>query len=591
LKNLNKLLAIFFISAVFSQDIYKPNNLDGRLVTLAPRLDWEAPLLYENNEWLLSWTGTVNTETGIGNTGGFPSSYFQRYDSSMLSLHHGKYLEMLSFVPKAEAVFQPFVFEVGPGDSPDLINYTNLILTGPALGSANYTLNEWGYVNLYNHVSSNGIGGSDFSGDTIPSTYQIQDGPNELWFGFRISDYIDGTFPMGIDNGPPFDYYGNMTKLCWDNFGSWDPADFDTCNTLSLMENNPPLPFNWAIGLYVSDQNMVTNNFNTFSLVQYSQTFERNSLIHESMDFGSVCGRNETGSQNNPEQSRTFSTQNYYNIYENGQLISEIETSFWRMDYELEEADLGQREFGSYEYYVTAVYDTFESEPTNTVLIDISNSPPSDFSLLAPPDSGELSISAADVLNQLNFVWSPCNDADGHQIIYNLELCLNSETGPSCVDTLLSSNSFQIQYNEFIVLMSIENGVSDIFWSVSATDEIDTVGASNGGFTFQLVCEFLGLTDEKIPSEFSISSPYPNPFNPITNIDYNLPEDSVVDLTIFDVMGRRVKTLIKNHRAAGYSSIQWDATNDLGESVSAGLYFYTIEAGNFRQTKKMLLMK
>ena len=59
----------------------------------------------------------------------------------------------------------------------------------------------------------------------------------------------------------------------------------------------------------------------------------------------------------------------------------------------------------------------------------------------------------------------------------------------------------------------------------------------------------------------------------------------------FDVMGRRVKTLIKNHRAAGYSSIQWDATNDLGQQVSAGLYIYTIKAESFSDTKKMILLK
>ena len=588
---LKRFLVFFFFSAILSQDIYKPNNLEGRLVTLTPRLEWEEPLLYQNNEWLLNWNGSVNAETGIGNTGGFPASYFQRYDSSMLSLHHGKYLEMLAFIPKADAVFQPFVFEVDPGGSPDLINYTNLILTGPALGSTNYILNDWSYVNLYNHEGLNTTDGFEFSSDTVLSTYQIQNGPNELWFGFRITNYVDGTYPMGIDNGPAIDNYGNMVRLCWDNGGSWNPADFDTCNTLTLMENDPPLPFNWAIGIYVSEQNMINDNITSFRPYQYRQTFGISNLIHQNRYFSIVSGRNESSLPNISDRNRTFSSHLYYNVFENDELILEVQTAFWRMDYEGEKVDLGPRDFGTYQYHVTAVYDTFESEPTNTVLIDIFNSPPTDFNLLSPLDSSEISISATDVLDELSFVWMPSNDVDGQQISYILELCLDNNLNPFCVDTLILNNSFQIQYNEFIVLMSIENGVSDISWSVSASDSIDTVNALDGIFSFQLICEFLDLFDEKTPSRFSISEPYPNPFNPNTNIDFSLPEDSMVELVIYDILGRKVKSLIKSYHSAGDNSIRWNATNDLGESVSAGLYFYTITAGNFRKTKKMLLMK
>ncbi len=84
---------------------------------------------------------------------------------------------------------------------------------------------------------------------------------------------------------------------------------------------------------------------------------------------------------------------------------------------------------------------------------------------------------------------------------------------------------------------------------------------------------------------------YPNPFNPITTLEYDLPEDAVVNITIYDMMGRVVNTLVNGSQTAGYKSIQWDATNNLGDPVSAGLYIYTIQAGEFRQTKKMILLK
>ena len=62
-------------------------------------------------------------------------------------------------------------------------------------------------------------------------------------------------------------------------------------------------------------------------------------------------------------------------------------------------------------------------------------------------------------------------------------------------------------------------------------------------------------------------------------------------IKIYDVMGRQLKTLVNSVKAAGYHSIQWDATNDLGEGVSAGMYIYMIQAGDFISTKKMVLLK
>ena len=72
---------------------------------------------------------------------------------------------------------------------------------------------------------------------------------------------------------------------------------------------------------------------------------------------------------------------------------------------------------------------------------------------------------------------------------------------------------------------------------------------------------------------------------------YDLPEDASVSIIIFDVMGRKVRSLINAEQSAGYRSIRWDATNDIGGAVSAGMYIYMIQAGNFTQTKKMVLLK
>ena len=114
-------------------------------------------------------------------------------------------------------------------------------------------------------------------------------------------------------------------------------------------------------------------------------------------------------------------------------------------------------------------------------------------------------------------------------------------------------------------------------------------------FGLYYVSDELTIKDEDdteiIPITYLLHQNYPNPFNPITSLRYDLPEDGIVNITVYDIMGRIVKTLVNNSQTAGYKSIQWNATNDRNEVVSAGLYLYTIQAGEFRQTKKMVLLK
>ena len=94
-----------------------------------------------------------------------------------------------------------------------------------------------------------------------------------------------------------------------------------------------------------------------------------------------------------------------------------------------------------------------------------------------------------------------------------------------------------------------------------------------------------------IPDEFAIHQNYPNPFNPVTTLRYDLPEQGHVRITIYDMLGRDVKTLINGYQDPGYKSINWDATNDYGKPVSAGMYLYQIQAGEYMQTKKMVYLK
>ena len=96
---------------------------------------------------------------------------------------------------------------------------------------------------------------------------------------------------------------------------------------------------------------------------------------------------------------------------------------------------------------------------------------------------------------------------------------------------------------------------------------------------------------DMLPGVFKLHQNYPNPFNPVTNLSYDLPEDAMVNITIYDVMGKSIRTLVNSSQSAGYKSLYWNATNDNGQPVSAGLYIYSIQAGQFNQTKTMVLLK
>ena len=111
------------------------------------------------------------------------------------------------------------------------------------------------------------------------------------------------------------------------------------------------------------------------------------------------------------------------------------------------------------------------------------------------------------------------------------------------------------------------------------------------GYQATTSCGQVSITEKILPITYELYNPYPNPFNPVTTLRYDLPEDALVNITIYDMLGRQVKTLINEEQTAGYRFTQWNATNDAGSPVSAGIYLYMIQAGDFMQTKKMVLLK
>ena len=120
-------------------------------------------------------------------------------------------------------------------------------------------------------------------------------------------------------------------------------------------------------------------------------------------------------------------------------------------------------------------------------------------------------------------------------------------------------------------------------------------GSSNESADTVLLVEDVGLSVDdnrpRVPLTFSLAQNHPNPFNAMTSIAYDLPVAVHVRIEVFNVLGRRAATLVDSDQPAGHHRVIWDGTNRLGKTVSSGVYFYKIEAGDFTTTKKMLLLK
>jgi hypothetical protein len=191
-----------------------------------------------------------------------------------------------------------------------------------------------------------------------------------------------------------------------------------------------------------------------------------------------------------------------------------------------------------------------------------------DFTLLYAPTNLALQITAS---NEITLTWKDNSTINEGYVIESKQ---SSDTSFTVLDTLKGSGNEYVDKN-------VEQGQS---YSYRIKAYKDTLESAYSDVASLLV----GVNEGSIelPKEYSISQNYPNPFNPITKIKFALPQNAMTKIIIYDLLGREVQTLINNELRAGYHEINFD-----GGNFHSGVYFYRIQAGNFIQTKKMILMK
>jgi len=90
----------------------------------------------------------------------------------------------------------------------------------------------------------------------------------------------------------------------------------------------------------------------------------------------------------------------------------------------------------------------------------------------------------------------------------------------------------------------------------------------------------------QVPDEFDLHQPYPNPFNPVTTIKFYIPKSGIVTLTVYDLLGKEVETIINQYINVGYHTIRWSASN-----VTSGIYFVRMKSGDFSQVRKVMVVR
>ena len=179
---------------------------------------------------------------------------------------------------------------------------------------------------------------------------------------------------------------------------------------------------------------------------------------------------------------------------------------------------------------------------------------------------------ATDSFNNYSLEW------DDEEMIFSVNGIIHYTYNPP----IKNSETWPFDDPQYLLLnIAIEQNISQSFTETEM--EID----------FVRIYEAITLSNDKHlkPSNFYVHQNYPNPFNPKTNLSYEIHHDAFVQITIYDLLGNEVNNLVSENQSSGYKSIQWDATNNKGEPVSAGVYLYKIHAGDFVDTKKMILLK
>ncbi|MCB0730527.1 MAG: T9SS type A sorting domain-containing protein [Ignavibacteriae bacterium] len=202
------------------------------------------------------------------------------------------------------------------------------------------------------------------------------------------------------------------------------------------------------------------------------------------------------------------------------------------------------------------------------------------FALLTPEDGAVISIT--DSSQTFDLTWEAATDLNNDILGYQVTPVPEGAFDPmQALEPMVS-----VSATDILDLMGGADSIS-FAWTILVLDATSLTAASMDTFTVTFVNDILVGVNDLVPAKFFVDQNYPNPFNPTTTISFGLPEQSVVDLRIYDILGREVASIINNKSLkAGSYNYNFNASN-----FASGTYIYRLTSGNNVITKKMLLLK
>ena len=206
-------------------------------------------------------------------------------------------------------------------------------------------------------------------------------------------------------------------------------------------------------------------------------------------------------------------------------------------------------------------------------------------------DTTKLNITITSVNDppQITKVPSPTINNDSLYVFIIDSVDYNDPDNDVCTLTINQGNYYSVSGDT--IQPSLEfSGTLNVLFSISD-------GELSSDDTLLITVTSLGIhspdqeMSTQLPEQFALHYNYPNPFNPTTTISYDLPEQAQVTLSIYDLLGKKIKTLVNQSQDTGNKIVMWDGTDEVGRQVSAGVYLYHIQAGHFSRTRKMLFLK
>lgn len=241
-----------------------------------------------------------------------------------------------------------------------------------------------------------------------------------------------------------------------------------------------------------------------------------------------------------------------YNIYKDGVFLAEVSNTPYPTTSYTDEELAG----GEYSYYVTAVYNSGESDPSNTVSIDLVLPAPAN--LIGESLGTNISLSWDGINSERDFI---------DYKIYKDGEFLASTTQLFYFDQNVPSGS----YSYYITAAYSGD------WESEPSNTVDI--------------EHTGTGDIQTPFTNSLIGNYPNPFNPESTISYSIAQPAYVTIEVFNLKGQKITTLVKEALQAGNHSVVWNGTDANGKDVTSGVYLYKMDTEGFSSTRKMILMK